>query len=227
MFSCVAVTRGGWGEVWGFESPDQAESHPLVQYGDAVVSSPEDTVECWNYLFLPRMCTEVLGDTAMDAQLRESIDSAPDHHTRDARVAVGGQEVWAVLQRSARTPPNDPAELVRKIADDRRLHNEWRDRETKRRTSMTQAAATTTTTAAAPKEKKIAGFATTAKISFGKDKDGKSYDTNDNNPKRAGTKSGDRFAKYKDGMTLEQAVAAGVTAADVKWDLGKGFIKVA
>lgn len=46
------------------------------------------------------------------------------------------------------------------------------------------------------------------------------------NPKRQGSASYDRFAAYKDGMTVKEAVAAGVLYADLSWDVGHGFIKV-
>jgi len=47
------------------------------------------------------------------------------------------------------------------------------------------------------------------------------------NPKRAGTASYDRFAQYKEGIKVSDALAAGVTYADISWDVGHGFIKVA
>lgn len=47
------------------------------------------------------------------------------------------------------------------------------------------------------------------------------------NPKKPGSKSYDRFACYANGQTIEQAIAAGVTMADVKWDAAHRFIKVA
>ena len=91
----------------------------------------------------------------------------------------------------------------------------------------TTAAAGAKPAAAAPVVKKIAGLDPSAKIAFGADKEGKPYNTTDNNPKRAGTKSGERFAKYVAGQTLAQVVAAGVSPADVKWDIDHGFIKAA
>ena len=46
------------------------------------------------------------------------------------------------------------------------------------------------------------------------------------NPKRPGSKSFDRFAVYKDGMTVAEAVKGGVIYADLSWDVGHGFIAV-
>ncbi len=48
----------------------------------------------------------------------------------------------------------------------------------------------------------------------------------ESNPKRKGSKSFDRFALYKNGMTVEQAVKAGVLYADIKWDTEHGFVAI-
>ncbi len=81
---------------------------------------------------------------------------------------------------------------------------------------------------AAPKEKKertVATYPGSTKIYFGKDKDGKSWSPT-NSPRRAGTKLADRW-HYRNGMTLRQAVDAGMLAGDIVWDLYKGYIKFA
>lgn len=46
------------------------------------------------------------------------------------------------------------------------------------------------------------------------------------NPKRAGSKSFERYALYKDGMKVSDFYAAGGTAADIRWDASAGFIEV-
>jgi hypothetical protein len=47
------------------------------------------------------------------------------------------------------------------------------------------------------------------------------------NPKREGTESHVRFAKYKKGMTVAQALSAGLTRGDIDWDSKRSFIKFA
>jgi hypothetical protein len=47
------------------------------------------------------------------------------------------------------------------------------------------------------------------------------------NPKRVGSKSFDRFKAYKDGMTVEAALDAGIYTADLIYDSTHGFIKIA
>ncbi len=45
------------------------------------------------------------------------------------------------------------------------------------------------------------------------------------NPKRPGSGAHERFGKYKNGMTVKQALEAGVTTADLRHDSAKGYIK--
>lgn len=47
------------------------------------------------------------------------------------------------------------------------------------------------------------------------------------NPKRQGSKSYERFAMHQDGVTVEQALAAGVTTPDLVYDAAHGFISIA
>ncbi len=63
----------------------------------------------------------------------------------------------------------------------------------------------------------VAGHALTAIITLGVNKDGKKYGP-DNNPKRAGSAAATRFAVYKDGMTIDAALKAGVTSGDIGFD---------
>lgn len=70
--------------------------------------------------------------------------------------------------------------------------------------------------AAPPREKKYPDGATGAsKITLGANKDGKRYGA-DNNPKKGA--SAQRFGLYRDGMTVDEALKAGVTLADIRWD---------
>ena len=69
-------------------------------------------------------------------------------------------------------------------------------------------------------------FKTDMKITLLSDKDGKVYGK-DHNPKRAGSKAGERFALYINGMTVDQALAAGITRGDLDFDAQKKFISIA
>jgi hypothetical protein len=78
---------------------------------------------------------------------------------------------------------------------------------------------------AAPKT--VAGHPMNAKISLGANKDGKKYGP-DNNPKRANSASATRFALYKDGMTITEALAAGLRSDDIGFDSNatRAYIKI-
>ena len=76
-----------------------------------------------------------------------------------------------------------------------------------------------------PRVKTAGGHPYTARISFGTDKEGQKYGPK-NNPKREGSATHGRFQLYKHNMTVEQAVAAGITAGDLSWDAKQGYIIV-
>ena len=46
------------------------------------------------------------------------------------------------------------------------------------------------------------------------------------NPKKLGSKARERFAKYKMGMTRQQALDAGLTGGDLRWDVEHRFIRL-
>lgn len=46
------------------------------------------------------------------------------------------------------------------------------------------------------------------------------------NPKKPGSKARARFDHYKTGMTRDQALKAGLTGGDIRWDTKHGFIKL-
>ena len=70
--------------------------------------------------------------------------------------------------------------------------------------------------AAEVKSRGIKGVALTAKIKV----------LASSNPKREGSKARERFAFYKDGMTQEEALNAGVTTPDLVYDASHGFISI-
>ena len=48
----------------------------------------------------------------------------------------------------------------------------------------------------------------------------------DKNPKREGTKAHDRFALYKDGLTVGEFLKKSGTHADIAWDQDRGFVRL-
>mgnify|MGYP000650883401 CR=1 FL=1 len=77
----------------------------------------------------------------------------------------------------------------------------------------------------APKAIRTGAFNPAHRIVMGTDKEGKPYGPK-NNPRRAGTKSADRFAIIKDGMTVESFVKAGGLISSLQKDVKRGNVKV-
>jgi len=46
------------------------------------------------------------------------------------------------------------------------------------------------------------------------------------NPKREGSKTFERFKLYRNGMTVKQALEKGVTSADIRYDVEHEYIKL-
>lgn len=61
-------------------------------------------------------------------------------------------------------------------------------------------------------------------IHFGTDAEGNAYSA-ENSPKK-GEATKERWGKYVDGMTLEEALAAGLTRSNVRKDRRAGFITI-
>lgn len=216
---CVAVTRGGSGDLWRLASVKEASNHPIVQYGDAICGTSEDVMAC----FSPSEMSELAGRLGNPA-LAQAIAAWKGRISERDRSHYGDQ-LWKLMRDRASEPPSDPGEIVRIIRSDRvagtrltyRLHPQERGPlQSKEGLTMSEE---NTKNVRAPR------YADTAVISLGTDKDGKSYGA-DNNPKRAGSKSHDRFAAYKDGMTVAEAKAAGITASDLAYDAKNEFISI-
>lgn len=244
----LAVTRSGFGAVWRFEDRYAALRHPLVQPGDAVLDEATDLLRLYSPAQLPRLCesqgAESLGERVA-AWLLE-LGAQPVRHVceileRDRL----HEDVWMLVERVAKDPPQDPAIVLDLVQQDR--DHELQER----RMTKADKAPATEKVAKEPKvaaEKTIKGvdgadLPLTTRLTFGtkevdvpavKDKDGKEtkaatkalvkYDGAENNPKSRGAR--ERFAKYKHNITIGQAIDSGVNAADIAWDLKKGFVVV-
>lgn len=205
----VAITRNGLGDLWSFETVQDVWDHALIQYGDVVLERKEDILRMYMphevLPFAQRICEDEEALVRVEQMLRTGLT--------DSALSI----LWAGVRRLARPAPTDPAFICNQVRIDRRTPTD--------RSSRGKTMDTTTTEAPKAKEPKAPKYSPTAKITMGKDKDGKSYGA-DNNPKRAGSASATRFAAYKSGMTVEAALAAGITTADLDHDSKKGFISV-
>lgn len=219
--SCIVITRGGSGDIWMFASRVAADEHAIPQFGDAYLENPSHVLETFQPQELPGMAYR-LGDERLRSDLEFATSGGKRKVTPDL-----AKRLWDVLVENSSSPPGDAEEVLRIVANDRRatrtsglIHR--KDPEVSKTETKTKDKAEK---AAKPKAAGVgrANFASTSKITFGKDKDGKSYSP-DNNPKRAGSGAHERFKLYKSGMTIAQAREVGITAGDINWDAKQGFI---
>lgn len=228
---CVAVTRGGvGGSAWLFGSRDEADLHPLVQYGDALIDGPDSVMEQYNLLNLHELLS-VIGDSDLRERVWDdfpSRGSVPESRRVQMMSDRHGRHLFDALVSVAEEPPEDPADICRIVTEDRtailnrgRNHNMAKNPKTAPENK-----------ADAPAEKKDEKpskppkYADDAKIILLADKEGKKYGK-DHNPKRAGSKSAERFALYTDEMTVKSFLDAGGTVADLDHDIKKEFVKIA
>jgi hypothetical protein len=226
--SAVGITRNGFGDVYVFSSREEADMHPIIQYGDAILAEPADLTDQYNILQFPRML-QLTCDQRLVDRIGEYLASL-EGKTNTAKYRQMEQflpEIFEAMVRNGAEPPEDPAEIIQLIRRDRQLHN--------RKTGvdyMAEKAAAENKKDAAPKEKKEAApkkvkYPGDHVITMLADKDGKTYGK-DHNPKRAGSNSAARFASYTNGMTVEayNKLYPEFATGDLDNDIAKNYIKV-
>jgi hypothetical protein len=211
---CVAVTRGGLGDCWLFDRRQDAYLHPIVQYGDALVEVPDDLVRQYNKLEWSSL--RVLAGL-----------HASDYRNMHRREFADLQNIQAptileALITRAQRPPLDLQQVCDTVSRDRRMGPVM----AKKREDAPQDAVATAPAvknAPPPQVRGPKDVPQDATIHFGANKEGMQYGPH-NNPKKAGSKAHDRFAVYQEGMTIAQALEAGITTADLTYDRDHGFV---
>lgn len=222
MPSVVAVARGGAGQPWLFDTVLEADQHPIYQFGDPILASATDLADGMSLHEMAALA-DTIEDTKLAGELRGPLVAGSEF----ARKAAIGR-LWESLVKHTPRPPADPKEVIDIIVADRR-----RTRATgvqvRRTSTMSEAEAAAATTEGEkkahrpiPKDPK---FSETSIIKMLADKDGRPYGA-ENNPKKAGTATHGRFAKYADGMTVKAALEAGLTRGDLSYDKDKKFIDI-
>lgn len=224
----VAVTRGGWGDFWLFDTAAEADLHPLIQYGDAILTGPEDITRQYNLLEIGRLLA-TLGsdDLRVEVLSRMHPDLDLPNRERVAIVEASSERIWGLIVGRASPPPNDADAIVAQIRADRVLMIKENTVTDTTKTAAVPAKDKAAKPAAAPRAPK---YAPTAKIVMLADKEGKKYGK-DHNPKRTGSKAHAAFAKLTDGMTVEAYVKAldsqSVAFTEIDYGVKKGFFKIA
>ncbi len=203
--------------MWLLDTFQNADAHPLIQYGDAIICNPEDILRQYNHLEMPDLLDR-LGDMSLRERALSEMTEAGKRgpRERDTALMKHAPAMWDLMVEIATPVLSDPAAICNQVREDRA-----------RTIRMSQMTKENKNAGAAPENKtpKPSKYANDTKISMGADKEGKKFGK-DNNPKRQGSKSADRFAKYTDGMTVESALKAGLTVADFDNDIKKGFISI-
>lgn len=199
----IAVTRNGLGDWYLFDSFEEADEHPVVQYGDVIMTGPDQFMTQFTELEIPLLLEEIgLGHLPSD---REGV--ARNRH-----------KIWAVIRGRGRRPPHSPAKICEIIRRDRQLSKKEKPRMTKTETKTEEK-----TKPVPPKRQKK--FAGDMAITLLTNEEGVPYGP-ENNPKRPGTKTHAAFARYRNGMTVDQAIADGIDYATIVYDHDKGFISI-
>lgn len=205
----LVIARGGdhlTGAVYKFETLDEAELHPVVQYYDLILSKPEH-----------------LRDFYKPEQLEELFTrfSGAQHHGSRADLP---ERTLQVLMEHAEAPPSDPKSMIGVIAEDRKAVGGF-NRNNYKREEGDEAMAAKAAKKSAKKAAKKKGAPPVRKSRLKPDQ--KITVVANENPKREGSAAHKAFAKYKTGMTVESALKAGVKSSDLNWDIKHGHIKVA
>lgn len=208
----LVITRAGdheTGSVYKFETLDGAELCPVVQYYDLIFSKPEHL----SAFFKPEQLTEMF-----------TRHSGGTYH--GDRNGLAGA-TFSVLERVAVDPPKDAKAIVNIIAADRVAVGGFNRNNYKRTEGdeMAKAAKKATKGKSKPPTKR-ARFQPEMKISFLKDGEDKAYG-NGNNPRREGSKRFKQFAKYKSGMTVADALKAGIDGGCLASDVKRKHIAIA
>lgn len=235
MAGCVAITRDGRGDLWRFGSFSEADQHPIVQYGDPIIPEPKMVTRRVPMARLPHLMRRV-GRPELAERVESVLASPRSHRAKLEVVDTFAQAVHEALVAAAAPPPDDPVQIISIIRRDRvQSVKESKMNDENPTTPIDTAEAPKAEKAKkepkAPKEPKAAKepappkYAPGSTVKLLKNGEGVQYGK-DNNPKRPGSASYDRFALYTDGMTVEDAIKAGVKTADIAWDVSKGFIEV-
>jgi hypothetical protein len=237
----VVVTRQGYGDLWSFKTYAQADEHPLYQFGDPILHSGQSVARNYNRLEMPGLLTR-LGKPAQ-ARAMEAEFANLDAVAQGKRLVDYGELAWRLIQEQAVEPPIDPATICKQVSIDRRKTKQKDFIMAKAKLKAEDQLNEDGTAAEAPegeaapaakkpraKKEKAEGsgagrtrIGENAVISLNSDKEGNKYSA-ENNPKRPGSSSHGRFALYVDGMTVKEAIEAGLRRDDITWDVNKGYL---
>jgi hypothetical protein len=179
---------------------------------------------------------QFLGTEPRAVQAKTAIDSyaaaikADDVKAARAALAYHLEVIWDALAKAAKTIPDNLVELLRVVKEDRRATL----KEPNRMRSWSAMVVVPDRALLEEEDEDMADgekarrepfrMSDAGVISFGVDEKGQKYGP-ENNPKR-GENTTSKFSTYTEGMTVAEAMAAGLTRSDIRRDRRKGFIVI-
>lgn len=219
--SCLVITRNGEGGLWVFPTKAQARVHPIPQFCDVFATSIDELLRQYG-AGVGRAIVRLAGDR-LSARTKEDLAAKIPGET-SVRA-----EVWSALVAAASKPPTDPAEIVRIVTADRKALEGSTIRSIPDPESQSASSRRTPARIEGDEndmgdKREVFRMADDGVIGFGKDEDGKSYGP-DHSPKTSdATKA--LWAKYSEGMTVKEALDAGLSRSNIRRDRRAGFITI-
>jgi hypothetical protein len=217
----LAITRGGFGTVLRFPDDRSAYLHPVVQYGDAIARDPEALMDCYNRIEWPKIMRVAQYENQL---LVDALDHLSPVEERAARANSCGELFRRLLMRAV-----DPPALPENLSSVEELRHSYArifamvaaDRVSQDKELRQQMAAENTEDIA--KTPKTGNLNPTTKLHFGRDKEGKAWGP-DHCPYKPDSKRSARWALVKKGMTVLQAVEAGLPARYIEDMVEREFL---
>lgn len=200
--------------MWKFSTLREARLHPIPQMDDVYAESADQLVAQYGREHIDGLLRLFEGRDR--SRLVDAIETWRASRPSATLAPEARGLIWDRLVRAAASPPADPADIVRITREDRAAREG--------RVLRSFSASTRPLDPADMQPSKGSNMTKRSRIA---DTSTISITTEEGkNPKREGTPSHERFALYKDGMTVKQAKEAGVRAADISYDSEKGFISL-
>lgn len=203
----VAITCGGIGDWFLFDTFEEADEHPLIQYGDVIMTHDKHFLSQFNCLEYPWLLKQI------------DMEEIPPKLQFLERNSA---KIWARIVSKAQKPPTDPAVICEMVRNDRKSTKLERQKMTATTQKDSKPAEEKKKKTPPKRERKYAGE---MKITLLENADGVPY-SKTNNPKRPGSKTHAMFEKYENGITVDQAIARGIDYATIVYDADKQFIAI-
>jgi hypothetical protein len=242
--SALAIGQNGLGgRVWVFRNETEAQDHPIVQYGDVVATSGADLFRGYGRLSLKTLCKFLPSDIGPDRHAADALRSYSTFQgAKPAQDLVDAAKracdhVFARMTENAKRPPEDPAEVLTVIRQDRRSLTQKTGQSSQPRTTLAvskerlaMVAKKTENKAANEAEAEVEDEAEgeaegTKRQMFRMHEQGVIHIVAEGNPYK-GDKGAELWNKFREGATVAELREAGLTASNIRRARRKGYITI-